>query len=210
MDRIQNRDKRDFTSILGRKGVPLSYVIRNNKDRPVITPGSTRCDKIYWKAPIVGAAFDADNLRVWTYLLHRCSDTPGWIRIQQYRATNNGRNASLVLCHNHGVENIVPPDEPSYEDNNYAYINHRNPEYHDIYDRWHHARRSGHAPMSSEMMDLEMVFYTASNYRGNIHGFDMNPRIICPEKTRKLARRPFFQRTKHPKHRKFCCVSQKS
>ena len=85
--------KEILQSILGRKGVPLSYVIRDNTNRPVITPGSTRRDKIYWNAPLVGAAFNADNLCVWTYLLHQCSGTPGWIRIQQYRATNNGRNS---------------------------------------------------------------------------------------------------------------------
>ena len=96
------------------------------------------------------------------------------------------------MCRNHGVENIVPPDEPSYEDDNYAYINHRDSAYHDIYNRWHRARCSGHAPMSDEMMDLEMFFYTTNNYGGNIHGFDMNPGIILPEKARELARRPFL------------------
>ena len=85
--------KEIFHSILGQKGVPLSYVIQDNTNRPVITLGSTRRNKIYWNAPLVGAAFNADNLLVWTYLLHQYSDTPGWIRIQQYRATNNGRNA---------------------------------------------------------------------------------------------------------------------
>ena len=104
-------------------------------ERPVITLGSTCHNKIYWNAPLFGAAFNVDNLLVWTYLLHRCSKTPGWIRIQQYRATNNGRDAWFALCRNHGVENIVPADEPSYEDDNYVYINHRDPVYHNIYDR---------------------------------------------------------------------------
>ena len=40
-------------------------------------------------------------------------------------------------------------------------------------------------------MDLEMIFYTGSDYRGNIHGFDMNPGIIRPEQARELARRAF-------------------
>ena len=85
------------------------------------------------------------------------------------------------MCHNYGVENIVPPDEPSYEDDNYAYINHRNSAYHEIYNRWHCARHSGHAPMRDKMMDLEMAFYTDSNYGGNVHGFDINSGIICSE-----------------------------
>ena len=39
-------------------------------------------------------------------------------------------------------------------------------------------------------MNLEMEFYTASKYGGNIHGFDINPGFIRPEKARELARRP--------------------
>ena len=131
---------------------------------------------------MVGAAFNADNRRVWTYLLHRCSNTPGWIRIQRYRATSNGREAWLALCRNHGVDNIEPPDEPSYEDDDYIYVNHKNPVYLDVYDRWYCARRSGHAPMPSEMMDLEMEFFTASKCGRNTHGFNMNSGFIRPEK----------------------------
>ena len=157
-----------FGSILGWEEVLLSYVIQDNVNRPVIPPGSTCHGKIYWNAPLLGAAFNADNLLVWTYLLHRCSKTPGWIRIQQYRATNNGRDAWFALRRNHGVENIVPPNEPSYEDDDYVYINHRDPAYHNIYDRWHLARRSGHPPMPDEMIDLEMVFFTAWDYWGKV------------------------------------------
>ena len=75
---------------------------------------------------------------------------------------------------NHGVVAIVPANEPSYEDYDYVYINHRDPMYHDIYDRWRCAMRSRHPPMMSDRMDLEIVFFTGSDYRGNIHGFDMN------------------------------------
>ena len=92
---------------------------------------------------MVGAAFDVDNLCVRTYLLHRCSNTPGWIRIQQYRATSNGRKSWLALCRNHGVDNIESPDVPLYEDDNYIYVNHKNPLYLEVYDRWYCARCSG-------------------------------------------------------------------
>ena len=142
--------------ILGRGGVPLSYVIRDNADRPVIAPGSSRNNKIYWNAPLFGTTFNADNLCVWTYLLHRCSDTPGWIWIQQYRATNNGREVWFALSHNHGVMAIVPANEPSYEDGNDVYIIHRDFTYHDIYDRWRCAMRGRHPPMMIDRMDLEM------------------------------------------------------
>ena len=43
--------------------------------------------------------------------------------------------------------------------------------------------------MLSDRMDPEMVFFTASDYRGNIHGFDMNPGTIHPERAQDLARR---------------------
>ena len=51
-------------SILGRGGVPLSYIIRDNMDHPVIAPGSSRHNKIYWNSPLFGATFNADNLCV--------------------------------------------------------------------------------------------------------------------------------------------------
>ena len=38
-------------------------------------------------------------------------------------------------------------------------------------------------------MDLEMEFFTASRCRGIIHGSNMNPSRIHPEKLRELARR---------------------
>ena len=44
--------------------------------------------------------------------------------------------------------------------------------------------------MPSEMVDLEIEFFTASKYGGNIHGFNMNPGSIRPEKVQELARRP--------------------
>ena len=177
-------------SVLGDGGAPLSYVIRNNKDRPHITRDNTRRTKIYWKAPMRGLVFDADNRRVWTYLLQQCQDTPGWIRIQRYRDTSNGREAWLALCRNHGFENKEPPDDPSYEDDDYTYINHKLPIYRDVYDMWHQARLNGHRPMISEMMDLEMEFFTASKCKGITHGFNMNPNHVRPERLREIARRP--------------------
>ena len=186
--------ERILQSILGDGGAPLSHVIRNNKVRPHISGDNTRnrhiprSTKIYWKAPMRGTVFDADNRRVWTYLLQQCQDTPGLIRIQRYR--NDGREAWLALCRNHGVENNEPPDDPSYEDDDYTYINHKLRIYKDIYDRWHRAELNGHRPMMSEMLDLEREFFTASKYRGLSHGFNMNHNYVCPESLRERARRP--------------------
>ena len=39
-------------------------------------------------------------------------------------------------------------------------------------------------------MDLEMEFYAANKYGGNIHVFNTNPGFIRPEKAQELARRP--------------------
>ena len=102
----------DYLSLIqGSRELPLFYTIRDDTDRPVIPSGSSRHIKIYWNALLFGATFNADNLCVRTYLLHRCSKTPGWIRIQQYRATNNGREAWFALSRNHDVVAMVPANE---------------------------------------------------------------------------------------------------
>ena len=81
-------------------------------------------------------------------------------------------------------------NDPSYDDDDYVYINYRDSTYHDIYDRWRCTVRSRHPPMLSDRMDPEMVFFTASDYRGNINGFDMNPRTFYPERALELTRIP--------------------
>ena len=78
------------------------------------------------------------------YLLQRCRDTPGLIRIQRY--VDNGRAAWEALCRNHGVVDIEPPDYTTYEDDNYTYIIHHLPIYSDIYNQWNNANRGGHGP----------------------------------------------------------------
>ena len=87
--------------------------------------------KIYWKAPLNGANFEANNHQVWMYLLQQCRDTPGLIRIQRY--IDNGREAWSALCRNHSVVDTEPPDDTTYEDDNYTYIIHHLPIYSDIY-----------------------------------------------------------------------------
>ena len=85
---------------------------------------------------------------------------------------------------------IIPENESLYEDDNYIYIDHRHPTYHDIYNRWRHAMCSCHPPMMSDRMELVAVFFTASNFRGNNHGFNMNPGRIYPERAQGIRRRP--------------------
>ena len=163
-DEFNSGTKQVLQSVLGSGGAPLSYVIRNMKCRPRNSALrlSTRCNKIYWKAPLCGAVYNADNLCVLTYLLRQCRNTPGWVWIQQYRTAGNGIEIWLALCRNHGVNDIESPGDPSYENDDYIYINHKLPIYIDVYGMWYQARLNGHAPMPSEMMDLEMEFFTAS------------------------------------------------
>ena len=110
----------DYLGLIQGSGrVPLSYVIRDDAVHPVITTGSSHNIKIHWNAPLFGTIFGTDHLCVWTYLLHRYSEIHGWFWIQQYRATNNGREAWFALSCNHGVVAIVSENEPSYEDDDY-------------------------------------------------------------------------------------------
>ena len=71
--------KQVLQSVLGSGGAPLSYVIQNIKVRPMNSTlrGSRRRAKTYWKAPLVGAVFNADNCPVWMYLIQRYQNTPG-------------------------------------------------------------------------------------------------------------------------------------
>ena len=84
---------------------------------------------------------------------------------------------------------VVPEDEPSYEDDDYIYINLRDPRFEDIYNMWRCAMRSAHSPMILDRMELEAKFFTGSDFRGNNHGFNMNSGMIYPEQTQKIRRR---------------------
>ena len=56
---------KDYLSLIqGRGGVSSSYVIRDDAVYSVIAPGSFRHIQIYWNAPLFGANFNDDNLRV--------------------------------------------------------------------------------------------------------------------------------------------------
>ena len=61
-------------------------------------------------------------------------------------------------------------EEPTYDDDDYDWIIHTDSRYDDIFDGW-----PGPGPMISDKMDLEAEFFTGSDWRGNTHGFNMNP-----------------------------------
>ena len=176
-------------SIQDNGGVPLSYILRNDVHHPGTTNASLRDTKILLNAPLADNNFNTDNHPVWTYLSQQCHETLGWLRIWQYQDTNDGYQVGFALSLYFGgrVEVIVaevPEAEPSYEDNDYIYINHRDSRFEDIYNMWRRTGRCAHTLMILEIMELETIFFTSSDYQGNIHDFNMNPRIIYPEQAR--------------------------
>ena len=86
------------------------------------------------------------------------------------------------MCRNHGVVDIEPPDDTTYEDDAYTYIDHHLPIYSDIYKLLDDANPGGHAPTPTGKMDLEMEFFTGNIYGGIRYGFNMNPSVVCPER----------------------------
>ena len=91
-----------LASIQGHNGVPLSYLLRDDNHRPVLTVASDRNTKIFWHAPLTGTDFTHDNRRVWTYTVQRCIKSPGWSHIKMFQATKNGRGAWLALSRFYG------------------------------------------------------------------------------------------------------------
>ena len=83
----------------------------------------------------------------------------------------------------------VPETELPYEDDDYIYINHRNPEYEDIYNMWRRAMHRSHPPMISNKLELETIFFTGSDFRGNVQGFNINPGMIYLEQAGEIRRR---------------------
>ena len=83
----------------------------------------------------------------------------------------------------------VPENEPSYEDEDYVYINHRDPRFENIYNMWRCAMCSVHPPIMSDRMELETMFFAGSNFKRNKHGFNINHRMIYPEQVGEIRRR---------------------
>ena len=71
-----------LSDIQSHNGVPLSYLLRDDTCRPILTVVSDRDTKIFWHAPFTGTAFTHNNKRAWTYLAARCNSTPAWSHIK--------------------------------------------------------------------------------------------------------------------------------
>ena len=91
-----------LTSIQGNNGVPLSYLLRDNRCQLTITVASDRNIKIFWHAPLTGTDFNQDNKRVWTYMAQRCINTSGWSHIKMFKSTKNGLGTWVAVIRFYG------------------------------------------------------------------------------------------------------------
>ena len=75
--------------------------------------------------------------------------------------------------------------KPSYEDDDYEWIDHKNEAYSNIFNL--HAREG---LMIHEKMEEEAIYFTGSGYSGNNYGFSMYPDRLHPAALREHERRP--------------------
>ena len=59
--------------------------------------------------------------------------------------------------------------EPSYEDDDYAHVDHTDPKFDDCRDMWPNSSSDG-GPMPHEKAELEFVYFTGSDMGANIQG----------------------------------------
>ena len=72
-----------------------------------------------------------------------------------------------------------------YEDDAYFHVNHNDPIFDDCRAMW-----PGGGPMPHEKAELEVVYFTGSDFVANIQGYNPDAGIVRPEATREMARRP--------------------
>ena len=64
---FSNGTEESFGTLIGKDGVPFSYIIRDDNLRPTIGPTTTRASKIFWCAKFTGPSFCQDQNCVWGY-----------------------------------------------------------------------------------------------------------------------------------------------
>ena len=75
---FSNGTEESLGTLIGKDGVPLSYIIRDNHLRPAIGPTTSCASKLFWCAKFAGPSFRQDQARVWGYLAQRLISTQGW------------------------------------------------------------------------------------------------------------------------------------
>ena len=63
--------------------------------------------------------------------------------------------------------------EPSYEEEDYDFINHNDERFEDIHNMW-----CDGGPMAHEKAELEVEFFTGSDFPGNICRYNPNPERV--------------------------------
>ena len=76
--------------------------------------------------------------------------------------------------------------EPTYENDDYVHVPHTDSRFDACAAGW----PGPITPMPHEKAEVEVVYFSGSDYNDNIIGFNMNPEIVFPEVARERARRP--------------------
>ena len=84
---------------IGKAQVPLSYVLRDDSERPDDTELATLSSQHqrFWNTPLTGDIFGDDERRVWGYLSGRTNTTDGWDIIKKYSKSEQARSAYTEL-----------------------------------------------------------------------------------------------------------------
>ena len=80
---------------------------------------------------------------------------------------------------------VLAQVEPSYEDDDYDFIDHNDEQFKDIYNMW-----CDGGPMAHKKAELEFEFFTGSAFPGKVCGYNSNPKKVHPAVLREKKRRP--------------------
>jgi len=86
-----------FNGIKGNHNIPLAYVIREDENPQVNMVFQSEHHRMIAITPLVGAAFEDDNGKVFDLLKSWTINGPAWTWMRAYNATRNGRQAWLAL-----------------------------------------------------------------------------------------------------------------
>ena len=75
--------------------------------------------------------------------------------------------------------------EPTCADDDYIHVNHTDPKFDNCRAGW-----PGGGPMPHEKGEMEVVYFTGSDFGGKIQGYNPDAGIVRPEVAREMARRP--------------------
>ena len=83
------------------------------------------------------------------------------------------------------IGSVLAEVEPSYEEDDYDFINHKDEQFEDIENMW----RDG-GPMAHKKVELEMEYFTGSDFLGNVCGYNLYPERVHASVSGDMKRRP--------------------